>query len=243
MHDVYSPPGIYGHPPASPIYNNNGYEIQKTATDKHKDIFTEILIKIVEKIFNSLPEVLSKLFGNLVTSVGDSYGDYYSPLQNILKNLGPMGYVPLIFVKLLESAGTILQHLKKNPLFRQFLLPALVLGLVAGAIFFLIYFLQPQEPYGYVSYQGGNNDYPQYEPNKNYGNRYDSITATKYRDNSFNMQNYGPNMVMPVDGNFYGNNRFSGNNYGSNNPIQYSRSYYDYSRDGLNKISSRNGNR
>ncbi|CAG9767168.1 unnamed protein product [Ceutorhynchus assimilis] len=147
----------------------------QTFENKKVDFLSETIVKILDIGLKLLPSIFSKLFGKLVVGVGDSYGDYYSPLQNLLQNLGPLGYFPLILVKILESIGQIFKYLKKNHFFKGFLLPAGVLGLVAGAILFLIYFLQQDEPYGYISYEGDKGYYPQYE-HKSYDNHYRTTT-------------------------------------------------------------------
>lgn len=172
---VYSVPTIYGTNPLK----STGYQLQTTTPVRNNDAFSVVVVKIIEKIFASLPEALKKVFGNLITDIGDSYGDYNSPLQNLLRNLGSVGYLPLVLVKMFESAGDILKYLKKNPFFRQFLLPALIFGLIGGAVLFLMFFLQQEdEPYGYIGYQGYENKYPRYQPNK-----YVDSGPQKYRSN------------------------------------------------------------
>lgn len=159
---IYSAP-IYA---TNPLINT-GYQLQSINPVRNNDAFSVVVVKIIEKIFASLPEALKKVFGNMITDIGDSYGDYNSPLQNLLRNLGSVGYLPLVLVKILESAGEILKYLKKNQFFRQFLLPAVIFGLLGGAVLFLMFFLQQEdEPYGYIGYQGYDSKYPRYQPNR-----------------------------------------------------------------------------
>ncbi|KAL1497985.1 hypothetical protein ABEB36_008860 [Hypothenemus hampei] len=162
---------------------------------------------------NSLPAVFHNIFGNLVSEIGTSSGDYNSPLQNIVKNLGRVGIFPLIVVRLIETIGSIFKYLKKNQFFRQFLLPGLVLGLTGGAILFLIFFLQQEEPYGYLGYENRPNyDYPQYQSN-NYRSRYDDESVVNFNDiNPSFRYNIAPNTHFDrnIDGNY---------------PFKYSRGY------------------
>lgn len=178
LETVYPAPSIYGT-----NLGNTGNQLQTTTPVRNNDAFSAVVVKIIEKVFASLPEALKKVFGNLITDIGDSYGDYNSPLQNLLRNLGSVGYLPLVLVKILESSGEILKYLKKNQFFSQFLLPAVIFGLLGGAVLFLMFFLQQKdEPYGYIGYQGYESKYPRYQPNR-------------YVDSG--QQNYRSNVVVP----------------------------------------------
>lgn len=101
--------------------------------------------------------------------------------------------------------------LKKNKFFKNFLLPAGLLLLIAGAVVFLIWWLQPDsyENYGNMYHQISNYNTPhQYTPQ-----------SSGYYDNSYNND-------LPY--NQYG---YSRGNYDSNRNMfkrkSYSRSYYD----------------
>ncbi|XP_066246734.1 uncharacterized protein [Euwallacea similis] len=201
-------------PASSAYYANSLYDSHQIYTphSNKNDMFSEIIVKIMEKVFASLPEALKRASGNLLSDIGDSYGDYDSPLQNVLKNLGSFGQIPLVLIKILESAGDIIKYLKKNRFFREFLLPGLILGLIGGAVLFLIYFLQSEEePYGYISYHGDSyQDYPKYQPNHyvssppNSNTGYDNYYVKKYKSandysNSYNNNDRSSHLMQVND--------------------------------------------
>lgn len=183
----------------------------KPLSDKKQDIFTQIVLKILEKILGTLPSVIHRLFGNLVSSVGHSYGDSHSPLQHVFDNLGAVGFIPLILIRFLDTAGVILKHLSQNKLFKSFLLPGIIIAAAGVGILFLVYFYQQDEhehePYGYIDYHGNDyNKYPQYE-------------ANPYSHNSYGATDYGSyQSYPPLPGPLHAN-------YKSNNQIPSFRSY------------------
>ncbi|XP_066151675.1 uncharacterized protein [Euwallacea fornicatus] len=217
------------NPASSAYYVNSLYDSHQTYIphSNTNDMFSEVIVKIVEKIFASLPEALKRVSGNLLSDIGNSYGDYNSPLQNVLRNLGSFGQIPLVLIKILESVGDIIKYLKKNKFFREFLLPGLILGLIGGAILFLIYFLQSdEEPYGYISYHSDNyQDFPKYQPNHyvsgppNSNTGYDNYYVKKYKsanDYSSDYNNDRSSHIMPV------------NDFKRNMPLfGFSRGYYE----------------
>ena len=170
-------------------------------TSKKDDVFTSIVIKILDKVLGATPAVIEKLFGTGLTqlsnfgddySYGDNYGDYNigygisSDIQKLLKSLGYLGYGPLIFLKIIDGFTTVMRILKKNSFFKNFLIPALLLLLVAGSVLFLVWWLQPNEnsyEYNLKSHQSGyqypNTNDGQYMYNNNYQNNNNYNTPGK----------------------------------------------------------------
>ncbi|XP_048519822.1 uncharacterized protein LOC109538203 isoform X6 [Dendroctonus ponderosae] len=253
VHNIPNPLGIYHNEPTLSSYEGqynypnrynaiNHAPIQTFATGKRNDAFTEVAMKILEKVGDSLPQLISRVFGNIFSDIGNSYGDNYSELQTVLKNLGRIGLVPIVLVKILESAGNIFKELRKNQLFRQFLMPGLVLGLIGGAVLFIMFFFQQDESYGRIEYQ--QSSYP-YKSSQHESSHYNSVTSpgynTNYRQANANIPIFRPSnerfnselrngrtepINIPPNG-LLENER---NAYYGNSNLQYSRGYSDYSR-------------
>lgn len=240
MHNTLNPLGVYHNDPTLSSYEGqynypntyngiNHAPIQTFSSGKRSDAFTEIVMKILEKVGDSLPQLISRIFGNIFSDIGNSYGDNYSAMQTVLKNLGRLGFVPMVLVKILESAGIIFSELRKNQLFRQFLLPALVLGLVGGAVLFVMFFFQQDEPYDRIEYQ--QSSYPQHESSPSYNTNDRQADAnmpifqpnngrySELPNNRPEQVNVLPNTLLSYERDYYGNNN-----------LQYSRGYSDYSR-------------
>lgn len=116
---------------------------------KKNDAFTSITLKILDKIIDSTPAIVERLFGRGLWELSNfgSYGESYNynagnsnqnDLQRLFKNLGLLGYGPLIFLNVIDGFTTFMKILRRNEFFKNFLTPALILLLVAGAIVFLV---------------------------------------------------------------------------------------------------------
>lgn len=106
-------------------------------------------------------------------------------------------------LKIINSLSYFVSVLKKNPFFKNFLLPALVLLGINGLVVFLIWFMQPDTNYYAIDYDKKYVDYG------NYGKPYSYKTQgyensenyhKDYRENEMRNENeYSRNSnVMPV---------------------------------------------
>lgn len=166
--------------------------LQEVKKEKKLGVFEKVITKIidiaVDKIAIAIPILIRKLFGISVENLKD-YGYGYG-VQS-LKDLGIFGYLPLIILKLVNGFTYFINILKRNKFLKTFLMPVLVLVVIAGAVIFLTWWLQPDDyaPYGYLSsdkYYGSNKydgDYNSYRTQYNYDN---SRTAMR----NFNGNNY-----------------------------------------------------
>ncbi|XP_057669238.1 uncharacterized protein LOC130901713 isoform X1 [Diorhabda carinulata] len=126
-----------------------------------EDIITNIIVKIVGKIVAAIPQILGKLFGvgthslfaNADKSHGNDYGYTYDNnysvsndnynLQSVFSKLGIFGYIPIVLLNIINAVATFCKLIRKNQFFTNFIVPTLVLLLVAGGVVFLIWWLQP----------------------------------------------------------------------------------------------------
>ncbi|XP_050295339.1 uncharacterized protein LOC126735412 isoform X2 [Anthonomus grandis grandis] len=221
-----------------PIDKSKSIITSLSLNNKKQDIFTDIVVKVVQKLLNALPEVLNIIFGNIFTNVGGASGDY-SPVQNILKNLGALGYLPLVAIKILDSLGLVLTHLNKNQFFKQFLLPGISLLLIGGVVLFLVFFYQQNNnPYGYLEYQSNSlSNYPRYEHldyNKPYSvspyyNTREIQNIADYRPSLSKIDNYERIKYNIPDN--------TATNLVNVPRIPYSRGYLNYYDSGRNRLS------
>lgn len=219
--NTYSLPYLNNYPiklPAYSSYNYNNYDYSNKKTDldeKRNDIFTKILLSITDKLIYAFPQILQKYLGFSINELTYDYGGDYGTNYAVFKNLGIFGYFPIILLKLVDAFTYFMNTLKKNKFLRSFLVPILVLGLTAGSILFLIWFLQSD---GYDS--NDNNNYINYESN---GKNYQTNNYNKYQTGtSFNNQ-YGENQ-SPM---YYTNTNNMYDYQKSYNVPVYSRSYYE----------------
>nr|CAI5858429.1 unnamed protein product [Callosobruchus analis] len=194
------------------------YPVTKTKPD----VIATVIVKIFDHILNAVPTIVERIFGRGIYDLvnfsdygysnnGYNYNIQQNDLQKLFRGLGILGYGPLIFLKIIDGFTTFLSILKRNSFFRTFLLPALVLLLVAGSVIFLIWWLQPNDSMFYYNYnkayksvggQSQNNNYqPQYDQNyRKYSNNYGTV--------SYNRQGYNSdsgNFKSPRQGAYVGN--------------------------------------
>lgn len=222
----------------SPIY-------LPTVDSKKTDIIAVILEKIVGALLKAVPTILGKLFGKGLYELVNfndeyeygSYGNNYnqgvydstSDLKKLFRHLGFLGFIPMIFLKIIDGFTTFIYILKKNKFFRYFLIPALVLLVIAGAVVFLIWWLQ----YDYYGYSAGTyksisnyNEPNQYSPqtynepnqystntNGHYDIPYKNAIDSKNTNGYFDYQKYKPQQNYDKYRNRY-------------IPRSYSRSYF-----------------
>ncbi|CAH0563833.1 unnamed protein product [Brassicogethes aeneus] len=202
--------------PYNTQYNNNDDHKTKTrALEKKPDLFTDILLKLTDRLLIALPQVLKKIFGFTFEELSTDeygYGSNYGSNLAVFKNLGIFGYLPMIALKLIDALTYFMNALKKNKFLKTFLVPALVLGLVAGSVLFLIWFINSDDDYKQIS---GNNY--NYDENSYGNNKYNY----DYNRNSFD---YGRNYNYPQMQPFY-NKNFDPQR--SNYAPVYSRSYFE----------------
>lgn len=218
---------------------------------KKSDLIASIIEKVFDGLLKSLPKILEKLFGNglyELLSFNNEYdykGSYYnsvydttSDLKKLLSNFGLFGYGPLVFLKIIDGITAFVKILKKNKFFKNFLIPAGVILLIAGAAVFLVWWLQ-YDSYSYEHYGGYDvsNDYPQYSYNSNkydqsynnmkYGgheisNYYPPYQPPQYMYNSVKYDHNNDISYQP-----YANHQIYNRNRDAYGGKQYHRSYYD----------------
>ncbi|KYB25951.1 uncharacterized protein LOC103314011 [Tribolium castaneum] len=162
----------YAPPSFSELLNPLPKEVKSSVKN---DFFTDVIGRILDKLISAIPIVIQKLFNFSLDELSkNDYSDY--DVQVLYKNLGIFAYLPVIILRLVKGISAFMNMLRKNSFFKNFLMPAIILATVAGAVIFLIWWLQPDtsnNPYGYISdnsdpnyqYAGnyqysGNNQYP-----------------------------------------------------------------------------------
>lgn len=140
---------------------------------------------IVDGVLKAMPKVLHKLFRTgfyelfNFNDYSGGYGGYNNnqvyydsttDLKRVFGNLGIFGFLPMIFLKIIDALTTFMNVLRKNKLFKNFILPALILVIITGSVVFLIWWLQidsySDTSYNKISYNQ-NYNYPQYPPKPN----------------------------------------------------------------------------
>nr|CAH7764131.1 unnamed protein product [Callosobruchus chinensis] len=173
------------------------YPVTKTKPD----VIATIIVKIFDHILNAVPSIVERIFGRGIydlvnfSDYGYSSNGYnYNGQQNDLQK--HFGLRSSYLFKIIDGFTTFLNILKRNSFFRTFLLPALVLMLVAGSVIFLIWWLQPNDSNSDYNYnkaytssngQTQNNNYnqPQYDKNyKQYSNNYGGASYNRQGYNS-----------------------------------------------------------
>ncbi|XP_017786878.1 PREDICTED: bromodomain-containing protein DDB_G0280777-like [Nicrophorus vespilloides] len=166
--------------------------------DLFEKIFDKILNKVIDKAKVALPKLLEALVGKLDFSsyyaddgYGDGYGNGgYQMDKSYKSNFGLSGILPMIVIKVISNISYFVSYLQKYRFLRVFLVPALVLLIVAGAIIFLVWWMQPSDDYQQTNYNVNSN----YEGGSNYGNNYNTYGSPgyskKYSPNSYSKPNY-----------------------------------------------------
>lgn len=193
---------------------------------KINDLIASIIEKVVDGLLKALPKIIEKIFGknlfelfdfsdeyqgNYQNNYGNNYNSVYNPstgVKKLLGHFGLIGYLPLIFLKIIDGISNFMNILKRNTFFKNFLLPAGIVLFIAGSVVFLIWWFQSDSTKNYgEQYQAFSNyyDQPQYHSKPNnyngnsysnglYGQRrmYDHFTPieTDYPDNSYNSLPY-----------------------------------------------------
>ncbi|XP_044272602.1 uncharacterized protein LOC123016333 [Tribolium madens] len=145
----------YAAPSLPELLNPSAKEVKSSFKN---DFFTDVISRILDKLISAIPIVIQKLFHFSLDELSkNDYSDY--DVQVLYKNLGIFAYLPVIILRLVKGISAFMNMLRKNSFFKNFLMPAIILATVAGAVIFLIWWLQPDSsnnPYGYIS--GDNND-------------------------------------------------------------------------------------
>lgn len=157
--------------------------------DKKDDIFDKIIGKIIDKIIKkvtiAVPKIIRSLFGFGLQNKGD-YGSYDVGYGN--NNFGLFGFIPMFIMKILTTISSFIYKIQKNKFLRSFLIPMLVVGLGAGLMIFLVWWLQPNDSYNNNKQYDNYNSYNSYnEPYENYNYGY----KTNENYNNINNDMYG----------------------------------------------------
>lgn len=157
----YGPPNYnYGNPYYQPPFDFKKKDKDLSKSSKKDDLFDKFVGKIIDKIIRkvtiAVPKVIEALFGFGLKGAG--YGDYGVGAGH---HFGLLGFIPALITKIFSGISSFIYKIQKNKFLKSFLVPILIIGLVAGAVIFLVWWLQPYEhDYG-ISYNNNNNyDYP-----------------------------------------------------------------------------------
>lgn len=179
--DKTAPKGRSADPYTSPSFSDLMNPSAKEVKSSFKnDFFTDVISRLLDKIISVIPVVIQKLFNFSLDELSkNDYSDY--DVQVLYKNLGIFAYLPVILLRLVKGISAFMNMLRKNSFFRNFLMPAIILATVAGAVIFLIWWLQPDNsnPYGYIS---GDN----YDTNYQYSGNYQNSGNNQYPVSSNN---------------------------------------------------------
>lgn len=179
------------------IKKNYGQDLIKS---KSTDLVASVIEKILDGLLKALPNILEKLFGKGLydlINLNDQY-DYqnnYQDIKNVFGNLGLFGHIPMVILKIIDIFTTFMNILKKNKFFRNFLLPASILLIIAGSVVFLIWWLQPNS-YGHSGeiYYKVPSDYQPHPYSLNTNGYYDvSYTNDVLYKKASNQQNFNIN--------------------------------------------------
>lgn len=167
-------------------------ELESSSNTKLKtaknDVFVELIGNIMDKVLAAIPMILHKLF-NFSLSQFTQYGYQEYDLQTVFKNMGVFGILPIILIRLIEGFSTFLKVLKKNSFFKNFIIPALILGVIAGGVLFLIWWLQPDDYDNYYHQYGNDYSVDGYPGGSTYTQNY----GAQYQPNTSPTQTYSKN--------------------------------------------------
>ncbi|CAH1972282.1 unnamed protein product [Acanthoscelides obtectus] len=204
----YAPLSSYQLPlPLQQLYNpSNSLQpsVLNPVTKEKPDVIATIIVKIFDHVLSAVPTIIERIFGRGIYDLfnfsdynnysnynGYGYYNGQNDLQKLFRGLGILGYGPLIILKIIDGFTTFMNILRRNSFFRTFLLPALVLMLIAGSVIFLIWWLQPDNFTSnyqnvYQSSNGQNQYYSNVQPHYNNYRQYSGPSNNKYRTMDYN---------------------------------------------------------
>lgn len=155
--------------------NEYDQQVEYSSDNKEADSFGDkIFRRIVEKILRKVGIFFEVLFGSSVDGnsgyKNDNYSLFNGVFGSVFQNLGFLGVIPMIIVRLIGAFVKMFQGLRKIPFFRTFLIPAGALLLLNGVVIFLVWWLQLEDEGG-SSYSQDYNNYqepPNYEQPSSY---------------------------------------------------------------------------
>ncbi|VEN47585.1 unnamed protein product, partial [Callosobruchus maculatus] len=216
-----SPPQLYN--PSTFMQDYTKPSILYPVTKTKPDVIATIIVKIFDHILNAVPSIVERIFGRGIYDLvnfrdysysnnGYNYNGQQNDLQKLFRGLGILGYGPLLFLKIIDGFTTFLNILRRNSFFRTFLLPALVLLVVAGSVIFLIWWLQPNDSNSYYNYnkaytnfngQSHNSNYNQPQYDQKYRQYSSNYAASSQGSQGYNSQS--GNVKYPQQGTYVGN--------------------------------------